>query len=108
MASPVACCGAAFGIVFLGANAPLLRSSQLLAPIASYTVTASAFIGSLIGLTIILSIIRLKQSSVETIILSGIVINALFGAGIAVVQYLADNAQLASIVFLILVELGVW
>lgn len=94
--SNAAACGAAFGIVFLGTNAP----------IAPYTVTASAFIGSLIGLAIILSIIRLKQASVETIVLSGIIINALFGAGIAVVQYLADNAQLASIVFWNFGDLG--
>lgn len=104
--SNAAACGAAFGIVFLGTNAPLLRTSQLPAPIAPYMITASAFVGSLIGLAVILSIIKLKQASVETIILSGIVINALFGAGIAVVQYLADNAQLASIVFWNFGDLG--
>lgn len=90
--SNAAAFGAACGIVFSG-NAP-------------YSVTLSAFAGSLAGLAIILSIIRLKQASVETIILSGIIINALFGAGIAVVQYLADNAQLASIVFWNFGDLG--
>lgn len=99
--SNAAAFGAAFGIVFLGANATILHSS-----LAPYATTASAFIGSLIGLAIILSIIKLKQASVETIILSGIIINALFGAGIAVVQYLADNAQLASIVFWNFGDLG--
>ena len=51
------------------------------------------------GLAIILIIIRGKQASVETIILSGVIINSLFGAGIAVMQYVANNVQLASIVF---------
>lgn len=96
--SNAAACGAACGIVFSGA--------PLLAPLASYAITLPAFIGSLAGLAIILSIIWLKQASVETIILSGIIINALFGAGIAVVQYLADNAQLASIVFWNFGDLG--
>lgn len=96
--SNAAACGAACSIVFSG-YAPF----SLIAP---YSITLSAFIGSLIGLTIILFIIRLKQASVETIVLSGIIINALFGAGIAVIQYLADNVQLASIVFWNFGDLG--
>lgn len=104
--SNAAAFGAAFGIVFLSANTNVLHSSHWLSSLAPYATTASAFIGSLIGLAIILSIIKLKQASVETIILSGIIINALFGAGIAVVQYLADNAQLASIVFWNFGDLG--
>lgn len=104
--SNAAAFGAAFGIVFLGANTTLSHAPGWLASVIPYATTASAFIGSLFGLAIILSVIRLKQASVETIVLSGIIINALFGAGIAVVQYLADNAQLASIVFWNFGDLG--
>lgn len=97
--SNAAAFGAAFGIVFAGTPTAIL-------PAAPCSVTLSAFAGSLLGLAIILAIIRLKHASVETIVLSGIIINALFGAGIAAVQYLADNAQIASIVFWNFGDLG--
>ena len=104
--SNAAAFGASFGIVFLGARAGIARSSDLFMITNPYIITLSAVLGSLLGLTIILTIIKLKQASVETIILSGVVINSLFGAGIAVMQYIADNVQLASIIFWNFGDLG--
>lgn len=104
--SNAAAFGAAFGIVYLSAGSQIARSSDLFLINNPYTITASAFLGSLLGLSIILLIARIKQASVETIILSGVIINSLFGAGIAVMQYLADNVQLASIVFWNFGDLG--
>lgn len=104
--SNAAAFGASFGIVFLGAGAGIVQSSDLFMITNPYMITFSAFLGSLLGLAIILLIIRAKQASVETIILSGVIINSLFGAGIAVMQYLANNVQLASIVFWNFGDLG--
>lgn len=104
--SNAAAFGASFGIVFLGAGSGIVRSSDLFMITNPYVVTFSAFLGSLLGLGIILLIIKAKQASVETIILSGVIINSLFGAGIAVMQYLANNVQLASIVFWNFGDLG--
>lgn len=104
--SNAAAFGASFGIVMLGAGAGIARSSDLFMITDPYTVTLSAFLGSLLGLGMILIIIRVKQASVETIILSGVIINSLFGAGIAVMQYVANNVQLASIVFWNFGDLG--
>lgn len=104
--SNAAAFGASFGIVFLGAGTGIVRSSDLFLITNPYVVTISAFLGSLLGLGIILLIIKAKQASVETIILSGVIINSLFGAGIAVMQYLANNVQLASIVFWNFGDLG--
>lgn len=104
--SNAAAFGASFGIVFLGAGAGIARSSDLFMLTNPYIVTISAFIGSLLGLGIILIIVRMKQASVETIILSGVIINSLFGAGIAVMQYVANNVQLATIVFWTFGDLG--
>lgn len=84
--SNAAAFGASFGIVFLGAGAGITRSSDLFMITNPYVITLSAFLGSLLGLAIILIIIRGKQASVETIILSGVIINSLFGAGIAVMN----------------------
>lgn len=104
--SNAAAFGASFGIVCLGAGTGLVRSSDLFMITNPYIVTLSAFLGSLLGLAIILVIIRVRQASVETIILSGVIINSLFGAGIAVMQYMANNVQLASIVFWNFGDLG--
>lgn len=104
--SNAAAFGASFGIVFLGAGTGIVRSSDLFMITNPYIITLSAFFGSLLGLGIILLIIKAKQASVETIILSGVIINSLFGAGIAVMQYLANNVQLASIVFWNFGDLG--
>lgn len=93
--SNAAAFGASVGIVCLGTATALPGA-----------VTLSAFLGSLLGLGIILLIIHLKRASVETMILSGVIINSLFGAGIAVMQYLADHVQLASIVFWTFGDLG--
>ena len=104
--SNAAAFGASFGIVFLGAGSGIVRSSDLFMITNPYIITLSAFLGSLLGLAIILIIVRVKQASVETIILSGVIINSLFGAGIAVMQYVANNVQLASIVFWNFGDLG--
>lgn len=104
--SNAAAFGASFGIVFLGAGTGIVRSSDLFMMTNPYIITLSAFLGSLLGLGIILLIIKVKEASVETIILSGVIINSLFGAGIAVMQYVANNVQLASIIFWNFGDLG--
>lgn len=67
--SNAAAFGASFGIVFLGAGTGIARSSDLFMITNPYIVTISAFLGSLLGLAIILLIIKIRQASVETIIL---------------------------------------
>lgn len=104
--SNAAAFGASFGIVVLGAGSGIVRSSDLFMINNPYVITLAAFLGSLLGLAIILIIVKAKQASVETIILSGVIINSLFGAGIAVMQYAANNVQLASIVFWNFGDLG--
>lgn len=93
--SNAAAFGASVGIVCLGTATAL-----------PYAVTLSAFFGSLVGLGVILLLVRVGRASVETMILAGVIINSLFGAGIAVMQYLADHVQLASIVFWTFGDLG--
>lgn len=66
----------------------------------------SAFVVSLFALAIILLISSLKGGGVESVILAGVVINSLFASGIALLQYIADSAQLASILFWTFGDLG--
>ena len=104
--SNAAAFGASFGIVVLGAGSGIASSSDLFMITNPYVITLAAFLGSLLGLAIILVIVKIKQASAETIILSGVIINSLFGAGITVMQYAANNVQLASIVFWSFGDLG--
>lgn len=85
--SNAAAFGASIGVVFF--------SNSILPGVTVIT----AFIGTLLGLGLILLISGVKNSGVETVILAGVVINSLFSAGIAIMQYVANSAQLATIVF---------
>ncbi len=98
--------GAAVAIVFLGGASENLKSADLFIISNPYIVTICAFAGSLIALFLVLTIAKLKKTSTETIILSGVIISSLFGAGIAAMQYIANNVQLSSIVFWTFGDLG--
>ncbi|MGL5785547.1 MAG: FecCD family ABC transporter permease [Bacteroidales bacterium] len=104
--SNAAAFGAAVAIVFMGAGSAVQKSGDMFIVNNPYLVTISAFAGSLIGLSLILMIAKVRKATPETIILSGVIISSLFGAGIAAMQYVANNVQLASIVFWNFGDLG--
>ncbi|WP_456325058.1 FecCD family ABC transporter permease [Desulfonauticus submarinus] len=58
-----------------------------------------AFLGAISGSIVILYLSRLKRLSSESIILAGVAISSLFSAATILIQYLADETQLASVVF---------
>jgi iron complex transport system permease protein len=98
--------GASFAIVVLGAGSAYAGSNDLAAIHNPYIVAVSAFIWSLAGAGIIFLLSKYKGATPEIIILSGIIVSSLFGAGISAMQYFADNVQLASIVFWTFGDLG--
>jgi len=81
--------GAAFG----AATAIVIFGTEVL------SVTACAFMGAVTATVVILILARLKQLSVEAIILAGVALSALFGAATALIQYLASEIELAMVVF---------
>ncbi len=91
--------GAAFAIIVLGAGGAYAGSGDIASVNNPYLLTASAFLWSLLGVAVILMLSKYKGAGPEVIILAGIVISSLFGAGISAMQYFADNVQLAAIVF---------
>jgi iron complex transport system permease protein len=98
--------GAAFAVVVLGAGAVSNASSDPAVTDHPYILAISAFVWSLVGVGIILLLSKYKGATREIIILSGIMISSLFGAGISAMQYFADDVQLASIVFWSFGDLG--
>jgi iron complex transport system permease protein len=97
--SGAAAFGASFAIVVLGAGSAYSGSNDLAMVNNPYLITVSAFVWSLVGVGIILLLSTCKGATPEIIILSGIIISSLFGAGISAMQYFSDHVQLASIVF---------
>ncbi|MDR2809351.1 MAG: iron ABC transporter permease [Tannerellaceae bacterium] len=104
--SGAAAFGASFAIVVLGAGSAYAGSNDMAMVNNPYVVTLSAFIWSLAGVGVILLLSKYKGATSEMIILSGIIVSSLFGAGISAMQYFADNVQLASIVFWSFGDLG--
>jgi iron complex transport system permease protein len=98
--------GAAFAIIILGAGSNYAGSGDAATITNPYIVTTSAFIFSLCSVAIILLLSKFKGASPETIILAGIIVSSLFGAGISALQYFSDNVQLASIVFWTFGDIG--
>lgn len=98
--------GAAFAIIVLGAGSSYAGSNDMPVIQNPYLVTLSAFAWSLASVAVILMLSRYRGATPEIIILSGIIISSLFGAGISAMQYLADSVQLASIVFWTFGDLG--
>ncbi|MDR0349758.1 MAG: iron ABC transporter permease [Tannerella sp.] len=104
--SGAAAFGASFAIVVFGAGSTYTGSDDLAMINNPYVVTLSAFTWSLAGVGVILLLSKYKGATPEIIILSGIIVSSLFGAGISAMQYFADNVQLASIVFWSFGDLG--
>jgi iron complex transport system permease protein len=98
--------GAAFAIVVLGAGSSYAGSNDVASITNPYLVTGSAFLWSLASVFVILLLSKYRGATPEIIILSGIIISSLFGAGISAMQYFSDNVQLAAIVFWTFGDIG--
>lgn len=97
--SQAAAFGAAISIVFLGAGK--LESGATVGVILNnpYIITISAFACSLVSTFVIFLMVKYKGASPATMVLAGIALGSLFGAGMTSVQYFASETELASIIF---------
>ena len=91
--------GAAFAIIVLGAGT--LNSVQADAVIINnpYLTVVAAFLGAMIGVSIILLIASTRGITPEAMILAGVAMSSLFIAGIQFLQYFASDTQVAATVF---------
>ncbi|MFW6004295.1 MAG: FecCD family ABC transporter permease [Halodesulfurarchaeum sp.] len=71
-----------------------------------YLTTGTAFLVALSSTSVILLLIRFKNASPETLILTGVALGAVFNAGITVIQYLASDTEVAAIVYWTFGDLG--
>lgn len=91
--SGAAAFGAAFSVIYF--NSGLIFTTGSL---AKYCTPVCAFVFSMIATGLIILLTKLTRVSPETMVLGGIAISAIFSAGLTMMQYLADPAQLSTIV----------
>lgn len=95
--SHAAAFGAALSVMFLGGG--MMTSKGAIAITNPWLTTAAAFACSLAAAGVIVAISRLRGASPEVMVLTGVALGALFTAGTMLLQYFADDVQLAAMVF---------
>lgn len=91
--------GAALGIMVLGGGIVTGQSVSSYIIENPYIVTISAFMFSLLATGAIILSMRIFNASPETMLLTGMALSAIFSAGIAFLQYQANELALSAIVF---------
>lgn len=89
--------GAAFAIIALGAGTA--ENAGVLIPLC-------AFAGSMAVALVIMGLSGVRQVSAESIILAGVAISSLFTGATTLLQYFADEVELAALVFWTFGDLG--
>ena len=97
--SNAAAFGAAMGILFLEGGS-IVGSSTAYAVISNpLLVTILAFIFAMVATGIMILLVKITECTPETIILAGLAISSIFSAGLAFMQYMANDVALSAIVF---------
>ena len=97
--SNAAAFGASLGILVMGGG--MIAGSATSSYIIDnpFIVTISAFAFSMVATFAIAAAMRFMNASPETMILAGMAMSAIFSAGIAFLQYMADDMALSAMVF---------
>ena len=104
--SNAAAFGANLAIVFFGAGTIHSNTHDAVFIANPYTVTVTAFVFSIIAMMLILVLARLGGFSPESVVLAGVAFGSLFTAGSTLIQYFAEDVQVAAMVFWTFGDLG--
>ncbi len=97
--SNAAAFGAALAYLLLGNPALKPAGPDTWLGLQNALVTVSAFVWAALGSLFVIFVSRKKGATPENMILTGIIVNTFFMALTSVLQFLADDVQLGSIVF---------
>lgn len=97
--SHAAAFGAAFSVMVLGGGAMSSSNVGAVAITSPVVTTLAAFTCSLAAAGVIIGVSRVRGASPEVMVLTGVALSALFTAGTMLLQYFADDIQLAAMVF---------
>lgn len=99
--------GAAFGasvaIILVGGGAAMHEGVGFGNP---YVTVVCAFAGAIASTIAILALSRFRDMTPESIVLAGVALSAVFTGGTALIQYFAEDTQVAAVVFWTFGDLG--
>ncbi|UPA30897.1 iron ABC transporter permease [Terrisporobacter glycolicus] len=98
--------GAALAIVYFGAGGIQSNGADAVSISNPYMTSICAFIGSMGATIVILLLSKFKKITPETMVLAGVAISSLFSGATALIQYFADDVEVAAIVFWTFGDLG--
>ncbi len=98
--------GAALAIIGLGAGATQNLIAGAVRVNAALPVAAFAFTGALAATVVIVGVARFRSAAPETVVLTGVAIGSLFAALTVLLQYFAEDTQVAAVVFWTFGDLG--
>ncbi len=104
--SNAAAFGANLAIVFFGAGTIHSNTHDAVFIANPYSVTFFAFLFSILAMMLILFLARLRGFSPESVVLAGVAFGSLFTAGSTLIQYFAEDIQVAAMVFWTFGDLG--
>ncbi|GAB6176237.1 iron ABC transporter permease [Desulfobaculum senezii] len=97
--SHAAAFGAALSVMVLGGGIMGSSAADAVTITNPYVTTAAAFGCSIGAALLIVAISRMRGTTPEVMVLTGVALGALFTAGTMFLQYFADDVQLAAMVF---------
>lgn len=102
--------GAAFGaslaIIIFAGGADASAAYEGISTADPVTTALFAFAGAMLSTVVILLLSRVREMTPESIVLLGVALSALFTAGTTIVQYFAEDSQVAAVVFWTFGDLG--
>ncbi|KNY29480.1 ABC-type transporter, integral membrane subunit [Pseudobacteroides cellulosolvens ATCC 35603 = DSM 2933] len=104
--SNAAAFGANLAIIVFGTGSIQSTGTDAVIINNPYLVTVSAFVWAMIGTVIILMLGRFRGFSPEAMVLAGVALSSLFSAGTILIQYFAQDIQIAAAVFWTFGDLG--
>ncbi|MDN5364069.1 MAG: iron complex transport system permease protein [Eubacteriales bacterium] len=91
--------GAALAILLLGAGSTGSTAADAVIINNPYLVSFSAFLGAMASMTVVLALAARRDVSPEAMVLGGVALGSLFSAATVILQYFAQDVQVAAMVF---------
>ena len=97
--------GAAFAIIVLGAGFQNTTSDGVTFT-NPYLISICAFVSAMASTVIVLGLSRLKNTSPQSMVLTGVALSTMFQGGTTLLQYFAADVKVAAVVFWTFGDLG--
>lgn len=97
--------GAAFAIIVLGAGSQNAAADSITFT-NPYLISVCAFISAMASTLVVLALSRLRNTTPQSMILTGVALSTMFQGGTALLQYFAADVKVAAVVFWTFGDLG--